>query len=106
MSDQGSSGDAVVGGAARPAGAAARPAEQNWVPRLIVGGVALVLAVIFIAQNSERVQATFYFWDAEARLWVVILVSLVLGAMLGQLVPAVIRRRRARRRPTGTGSPV
>lgn len=99
---RGSGRDASLGGATRPPGPVAQPAEQNWVPRLIVGGVALVLALIFIVQNSEPVQTTFYFWDAETRLWVVILVSLVLGALLGQVVPAVIRRRRARRGPPGT----
>jgi uncharacterized integral membrane protein len=84
----------------QPSGAAAPPRERSWLPRLVIGGLALVLAVIFVLQNSERVQTTFLFWDRQPRLWVVILVSLVLGALLGQVVPALIRRSRS-----GKGTP-
>jgi uncharacterized integral membrane protein len=75
-------------------GAAAAPRERSWLPRLIISGLALVLAVVFVLQNSQRVEATFLFWDRHPRLWVVILVSLVLGALLGQVVPALVRRSR------------
>jgi uncharacterized integral membrane protein len=78
----------------QPVGPAAPPRERSWLPRLIISGLALVLAVIFVLQNSQRVQATFLFWDRHPRLWVVILVSLVLGALLGQVLPALIRRSR------------
>lgn len=92
--DAGGTSGTSVGGAPSLAEAAAQERDRTWTARLIVGGVALILAVIFAVQNSERVETTFYFWEATTRLWVVIVVSLALGALLGQVVPALIRHRR------------
>lgn len=68
--------------------------DRDVAPRAIVAGFALLLALIFIAQNRNRVSTTFLFFDARPRLWVVIVVSLVLGALLGQAGGLVLRRRK------------
>jgi uncharacterized integral membrane protein len=73
-----------------PAGAG----QRDYVPRLVVALLALVAAVIFVAQNSTHVETKFLFFDFTARLWVVILVSILLGAGLGQAVGLLRRRRR------------
>jgi uncharacterized integral membrane protein len=68
---------------------------RDITPRIVVAGLALVAAIIFVVQNDNRVEANFLFFDADPRLWVVIVVSLLLGALLGQGV-GVLRRRRKR----------
>jgi uncharacterized integral membrane protein len=65
-------------------------------PRVIVGAVALVLAIIFIAENNEKVRIHFIFFTVHSRLWVGFLVSLVLGALLGQALLSFWRRRQSR----------
>lgn len=56
--------------------------------------LALVAAVIFVGQNRNRVETNFLIFDGNPRLWVVIVVSLLLGALLGQAIALLARRRR------------
>ena len=49
-------------------------------PSLIIGIVVAVLVVVFIVQNAKDSQVKFLFWDGTVSLWVVIVVSLILGA--------------------------
>jgi len=62
--------------------------------RLIVAGVALIVAVIFVVQNDNRVSTDFLFFSGTAPLWVVILLSILIGALLGQVVGVLARRRK------------
>jgi uncharacterized integral membrane protein len=64
--------------------------------RLIVVGVALIVALVFIFQNSERVETTFLVFNVTTRLWVGLLVALLVGAILGQAVEVAWNRRRRR----------
>jgi uncharacterized integral membrane protein len=79
--------------------AAAKGRERDVAPRAIIALVALVTAVIFIVQNRNRVETTFLFFDGHPRLWVVILVSLLLGALLGQAGALLLRRRKKAEKP-------
>lgn len=80
--------------------------ERGWAPRLIVAGLALLAATIFLAQNSEPVETKFLFITGEPRLFNVIIVSMLLGAALGQVVPALWRRRKGRKdKGTQTAKP-
>lgn len=63
---------------------------------MLVAGFALVAAAVFVAQNRERVETKFFFFSGTPRLWVIIVWSLLLGALLGQAIPAL--RRRSKRR--------
>lgn len=65
--------------------------------RLLVAGLAVVAAVVFMAQNNEDVELNFLVFDVTTRLWVGLLVTLLLGAILGQGVEALWDRRRRRR---------
>jgi uncharacterized integral membrane protein len=56
-------------------------------PRLVIGFVLLVLLVIFIAQNSERVDVTLYFWEFRMPLAIALVLAAVVGAVIGWLVP-------------------
>lgn len=61
------------------------------VVRLAVAGLALAAAIIFVVQNSTHVETSFLVFDFSSRLWVVILISVLLGAALGQAV-GLLRR--------------
>ncbi len=60
---------------------------------LIIGVVALVLAVVFIVENTQRVRIHFIFFTVSSRLWIGFIVCLVLGALFGQVL-GLLRRRR------------
>ncbi|MEY9848820.1 lipopolysaccharide assembly protein LapA domain-containing protein [Streptacidiphilus sp. MAP5-3] len=57
-------------------------------------GLIAVAAVWFIAVNTETVKMTFWVVDISAPLWVVLLVTLLVGAVLGKFVS----KRRASRK--------
>ncbi len=65
--------------------------------RFAVAGIAILVAVLFMAQNNERVELNFLMFTVTTRVWVGLLVTLVLGALLGQAVEVLWTRRRARR---------
>ena len=65
--------------------------------RLLLVGVAIVVAVVFMAQNNDQVELNFLFISVESRLWVGMFVTLLLGALLGQGVEALWDRRKRRR---------
>ena len=72
-------------------------ADRRRVVRLAVAGVAILVAVLFMAQNNDEVELTFLVVEVTTRVWVGLLVTLVLGALLGQAVEAMWTRRRRRR---------
>ena len=71
--------------------------DRRLVTRVVIGLVVVILAVLFVVQNSDRVQTTFVFFDVTTRLWVGLVVALVLGALLGQVVEALWDRRKRRK---------
>jgi uncharacterized integral membrane protein len=62
----------------------------------IVGGVAALLALIFIVQNTESGTVQFLFWDFTLATWVWALLLFILGGVSGYFFHW--QRRRARRR--------
>lgn len=56
-----------------------------------------VLALVFLVQNSEQTKVEFLFVHATVHLWLVILVSMVLGAVVALGVNA--RRLKRKRKP-------
>jgi uncharacterized integral membrane protein len=58
-----------------------------------LGGAALL--IIFMAQNTEDVTLEFLFWDFTWRLWFLVLLSAVIGALVW-LGLGVLRRHRRR----------
>ena len=71
--------------------------DLRLIARLLVAVAAVVLAIVFVAQNSDRVETSFVFFDVTTRVWVGLLVALVLGALLGQAAEAMWERRKKRR---------
>ena len=62
--------------------------------RLALLGIVIVVAAVFIAQNNDRVELDFLVFGVRTRVWVGMLVTLMLGAVLGQAVGVLWRRRR------------
>ena len=71
--------------------------DRRLITRLVVGIVVVVLAILFVVQNNDRVETSFVFFDVTTRLWVGLLVALVLGALLGQAAEALWARRKKRK---------
>ncbi len=63
---------------------------------LIGGGILAALVVIFIFQNTESAPVKFLMFDGEAKMWVVIVISVVAGVVLDRLLGFWFRRRRRR----------
>jgi uncharacterized integral membrane protein len=66
--------------------------ETNW--RAWGLGVVVVLAIIFIAQNSQSVRVKFLFFDASMPLIFALLIATILGVIIGYVGPIVRRHRR------------
>ncbi len=64
-------------------------AERNWKGWAI--GVAVLLLIIFIAQNAQKVQVDFLFIHTTTPLVFALLIATVLGALIGWLGPRVRR---------------
>jgi uncharacterized integral membrane protein len=71
--------------------------DTRLVIRLVIGAIIVILTILFIVQNNEKVETSFIFFTVETRLWVDLLVAVLLGAVLGQLAEAMWNRRRKRR---------
>lgn len=63
-------------------------------PRLWVAAVAVLVLVIFVLQNSQRVEVDFLFTTTETPLVFALVLAGVLGAVIGWAVPRIRRRAR------------
>jgi uncharacterized integral membrane protein len=70
------------------------PASKRRSPAVWVGVAAAIVALIFIAQNSQSVQVDFIFAETETPLFWALLISAALGALAGWLIPKLRRRDR------------
>jgi uncharacterized integral membrane protein len=67
-------------------------ADWNW--KAITSGVVVVLALIFILQNTEKRSIQFLFFGWTVGTWVALLVTFVLGMLAGWLLAWFVRSRR------------
>lgn len=73
--------------------------EKTRVPVwLIVVGVLVVAAVIFVLQNTETIKMEFLMFDQDLPLWVMLVIFFVLGFLVAEVWGYM--RRRSRRTPT------
>lgn len=66
--------------------------KTSWRPWAL--GVALLVVVIFIAQNAQKVKVDFLFVHTTTPLIFALVISGVLGALIGWLAPRVRRHGR------------
>ena len=61
--------------------------------RWIIVAIVAMCAIIFVAQNRDKVTIHFLFIEVSARVWIGFVICLVLGALLGALITRWWRRR-------------
>lgn len=66
--------------------------------KLIVAAALAVLMVLFILSNSQSVEVSYMTVDGRAPLWVVLVVTALVGGLLGQALEATLRKARRDRR--------
>ena len=59
-------------------------------PGQMLAGALIVLAVVFIVQNRERVRINLFTVDVFAPVWLVLTVTVLVGVVIGRL----LRRKR------------
>jgi uncharacterized integral membrane protein len=69
-----------------------RSGQTNW-RHWVIGAIVLIL-IIFVGQNAQRVEVHFLFAKANMPLIFALLLAAVLGALVGWLVPRLRRSRR------------
>jgi uncharacterized integral membrane protein len=55
-------------------------------PRLIAIVILAVLAVIFVLQNTHGTRVSFLFFHIQWGLWIILLLCVVIGVVIGWLV--------------------
>lgn len=61
-------------------------------PKLISALVIIVLALVVLLQNSHTSVFRILFWSAEMSLSILVLLTLVIGCVLGFVVAQIVRR--------------
>jgi uncharacterized integral membrane protein len=71
--------------------------EKQGYGKLIVAGVVAVILLLFIFSNTGKWEVSFLFfgpWRAPA--WLMLIIILVIGFLLGLMTGALLRRRKKR----------
>jgi len=87
---------AAQSGSAAPGAAPAKRGDWKHYTKLGAIGVVVVLALIFIFQNTQKVAVSFLWAEGELQMWIVMLILFVVGMLAGFLI--AWRRARRRRR--------
>lgn len=75
-------------------------AGQRRSAALVLAGIIIIAVTIFIAQNTEEIGFDFLTFTFTMPLWLMMVLMLVAGALIGQVVMYVRRRRKQADRPT------
>jgi uncharacterized integral membrane protein len=71
-------------------GAQPQAKQRNWRPWAL--GIAVLLVVIFVAENAQKVKVDFLFVHTTTPLIFALLIAALLGAVIGYVGPLVRRR--------------
>ena len=74
------------------------PSSSKGISGELIAGVVLAVAVLLLVfQNTRKARVEWLFFEWTAQLWVVLLVTSVIGIVAAELIGRAIRRRRRRR---------
>jgi uncharacterized integral membrane protein len=80
------------------------PTESRRAAKAILAALVLMLLVVFVIRNSQRVSVDFILTKGHFRLiWVIVICS-ILGGIVGYLLGRPVRGRRGRRQRAGGSS--
>lgn len=79
-------------------GTGQQPRKSVWTPRRILLGLVLLYGLVVVIANRDRVAVNFVFFKTEASLFVVLLLAIALGFVVGWLFDDLRARRRRRER--------
>lgn len=68
--------------------------ESGLAPKTIAVGVIVVLAVVFILQNTAKGDIDFLFWTLSMPAWIWLLVMFGAGVIAGSLFPWLRPRKK------------
>lgn len=72
--------------------------QRRPMGKFIILGVIAVLLLVFVFQNTAKVSFSFLFFDFTWPMWLMLLITLLIGFVVGFLTSAMLRRRRRRER--------
>jgi uncharacterized integral membrane protein len=61
--------------------------------RLIITGIVILALVFFVGQNTNTVDITWLFFEGDAPLWLMLVLSALAGAIIALGVSLTLRRR-------------
>ena len=64
---------------------------------LVIGVILSIIVIVFAAQNTQSATIKTIVWDWSSPLFVVVLISLIIGIVLDEIVGLLYRARRRRR---------
>jgi uncharacterized integral membrane protein len=70
-----------------------RPPRRRISAKLVLWAIVAVLALVLILQNTRDARVDVLFWDVTAGLWLLLLAAVLLGMVLGWLLPKFRRGR-------------
>jgi uncharacterized integral membrane protein len=73
--------------------------ETREIVRIVVAGLAVILLIAFVLDNSQTVKVGFVFFNAQLSLIWVLLIAALLGALVDRLVIYLSERRRRAAKP-------
>jgi uncharacterized integral membrane protein len=62
--------------------------------RLIITGIVILALVFFIGQNTDSVDIKWLFFEGDAPLWLMLVLSALAGAIIALGVSITLRRRK------------
>jgi uncharacterized integral membrane protein len=61
-------------------------------PRIVIGAIVAILALVFIFQNTSRTRVHLLFWKVDRPAWLWLLIVFAAGFIVGSIYPWFRRR--------------
>ncbi|MDE0581335.1 MAG: lipopolysaccharide assembly protein LapA domain-containing protein [bacterium] len=81
-----------------------KPKERSFVDllrqinaRMVLGALAAIALIVFIAQNTDETRVNFLGWDWDLPLFLLLLITIVLSVVCTEIASWYMGRRRHRR---------